>query len=211
MLNLLSEVSNILQNETEVGCWALAEVCASLSEWGSRLYSCRVVILPCSGDNYTIYCLPWGVKQTAFPAARPGLKILKEGNQRNAGLWSSSARMYRAGTQRECCNPTGYICLNMTFLPRRVAQCWLEMEHAHALGREWNAPQREVIPSQLAEHKVERAPACTLCLKLFWHPSFCNALKLHDSQLLGKSWRENLKLSFINKTALFSPAFPAKI
>lgn len=29
--------------------------------WGSRLYSFGVVILPCLEDNYTIYCLPWGV------------------------------------------------------------------------------------------------------------------------------------------------------
>lgn len=34
--------------------------------WGSRLYSCRVVILPCFGDNYTIYCLPWGAASLQF-------------------------------------------------------------------------------------------------------------------------------------------------
>lgn len=37
------------------------------TEWGSRLYSCRVVILPWFGDNYTIYCLPcWMAYSSLF-------------------------------------------------------------------------------------------------------------------------------------------------
>lgn len=96
----------------------------------------------------------------------------------------------------------------MTFLPRWVAQCWLEMENARVLGREWNTAQGEVTPSQSGECKIQVAQACTLWLELFWHSSFHNALKFHDSQLLGGSWRENLKLSFVNKSAHFSPAFP---
>lgn len=32
----------------------------ALTGWGSRLYSLVAGIAPCSGDNYTVYCLPWG-------------------------------------------------------------------------------------------------------------------------------------------------------
>lgn len=46
--------------------FSIPEEKIALSEWGSRLYSCGVVILPCSGDNYTIYCLPWGVDLLHF-------------------------------------------------------------------------------------------------------------------------------------------------
>lgn len=34
------------------------------SEWGSRLYSLVGGTAPCSGDNYTVYCLPWGAPWT---------------------------------------------------------------------------------------------------------------------------------------------------
>lgn len=71
-----------------------------------------------------------------------------------------------------------------------------------------NTPQREVTPSQLEEQKIQGAQACTLGLKLFWHPNFYKALKVRDSQVLGRSWRENSKLPFINKSACFSAAFP---
>lgn len=36
----------------------------ALSGWGSRLYSLVGGIAPCSGDNYTVYCLPWGAHWT---------------------------------------------------------------------------------------------------------------------------------------------------
>lgn len=188
-------------------CELFAEVCASLSEWGSRLYSCRVVILPCSGDNYTIYCLPWGVKQTALPAVSRGLKILMEWKQIDQGCKASVPECTELAVSVNAATPTGYIWLNMTCLPRWVAQCWLEMENARVLGREWNTAEGEVIPSQSGECKIHVAQACTLWLELFWHFNFHNALKFRDSQLLGESWRENFKLSFVNKSAHFFSSF----
>lgn len=119
--------SNILQNETEVGHWALA----SLSEWGSRLYSCRVVILPCSGDNYTIYCLPWGVKQTALPCSRSWAKNIHWVKRDEFRLGKQQCRMHRTVSVNGATS-TGYPWLNITFLSRWVAQCWLGMENAHA-------------------------------------------------------------------------------
>lgn len=35
-----------------------------LSGWGSRLYSLVGGTAPCWGDNYTVYCLPWGAHWT---------------------------------------------------------------------------------------------------------------------------------------------------
>lgn len=41
-------------------CMQQAPTTWALTGWGSRLYSLVAGIAPCSGDNYTVYCLPWG-------------------------------------------------------------------------------------------------------------------------------------------------------
>lgn len=47
----------------------------ALSGWGSRLYSLVGGIAPCSGDNYTVYCLPWGAHWTLISTQLSTLSI----------------------------------------------------------------------------------------------------------------------------------------
>lgn len=64
LLEQVNAVSCCLTQRERVVCliWAL-------SGWGSRLYSLVGGTAPCSGDNYTVYCLPWGAPWTLLNGA----------------------------------------------------------------------------------------------------------------------------------------------
>lgn len=59
---VLEQVKEVSCSRT--GCERVACLIWALSGWGSRLYSLVGGIAACSGDNYTVYCLPWGVRWT---------------------------------------------------------------------------------------------------------------------------------------------------